>query len=158
MHSSGLYLDDPAGKLTFYEHLCKHVNTIKYDLHSVTRRQLKKQFSRNVLLLVHVSLENGATIRINIYVLPCATFKLFTHTEIAYGCIAKEKYCRTNLMANRTNRYHRNDSVETKPCRKANISANGNLECSWPHPLKPVTRPYTHPYKLSPHRRRLFPS
>ena len=66
----------PCRKVTFYERLCKHANTIKCDLHSATRRQLQKQFQRNLLLQVHVSLENGATIRTNIHVMPGAMFEL----------------------------------------------------------------------------------
>ena len=44
----------------------------------------------------------------------------------------------------------------TNPLEKVIISANENLECSCPLPLKPVTSPYTQLYKLSPHRRSLF--
>ena len=118
MHSSG------------NEHLCKHNNTIKNDLHSVTRRQLKKQFSRNLLLQVHVSLENGAKFRINIYVLPGAT----SDSDLAlksYTVIQQ----RENTAEPMSWPTAGTDKTGTTPCSpnplaKLNISANENLECS----------------------------
>jgi hypothetical protein len=162
MNSRGLHLDDPAVNATFYEHLRKHGNPIKYDLHSLTSRQLKKQFSRNLLLQVHVSLENGATIPINISVLhecdpvPCSNSEI---TLESYTVIQQRKNTAEPMLwptagtdITGTNPWSPN------PLERANISANENLECSCPPSLKPVTRPCFEPYKLSPLLRTLIPS